>query len=57
LEKGVTKERGRPRKDTAQNEGGTTDRRETEDSTQKQMEADEEHETVTTMVNYVATTA
>ena len=48
---------GRPRKDKAQNEGGTTDRRETEDSTQKQREADEGHEAVTTMVNYVTTTA
>ena len=56
MEQGVTKGRGRPRKVTAQNEGGTTDRRETEDSTQKQREADEGHETVTTMVNYVATT-
>ena len=30
---------------------------ETEDSTQKQREAAEGHETVTTMVNYVAKTA
>ena len=29
----------------------------TEDSTHKQREVDEGHETVTTMVNYVATTA
>jgi len=56
VKQGATRGRGRPRKDTVQNEGGTTARMETEDSAQKQREADEGQETVTTMVNYVATT-
>ena len=49
------KGRGRPRKDTAQNdEGGTTARRETEEPTQKQRADYEGQAAVTTMVNYVA---
>ena len=56
LKQGASKRRGRLRKDTTQNEGDTSARSETEESTQKQRTDDEGTETVTTMVNYVAAT-
>jgi hypothetical protein len=56
VKQGETRVRGRPRKDRAPNDGGTTARRETEETTQR-LKADEEgQEAVTTMVNYVAAT-
>jgi len=56
VKQGETRGRGRPRKDTAQNEGGTTASRETVATTQRQNADEEGQGEVTTMVNYVAAT-
>ena len=56
MKQGETRGRGRPRKDRASNDGGTTARRETEETTQRQKVDEEGQEAVTTMVNYVAAT-
>ena len=54
--RGETRGRGRPRKDMVLNDGDTTARKETEETTQRRKAHEEGQEAVTTMVNYVAAT-
>jgi hypothetical protein len=56
VQQGETRGRGRPRKDMARNDGDTTARKETAETTQRRKADEEGQEAVTTMVNYVAAT-
>jgi len=56
MKQGETRGRGRPRNDMAKNDGDTTTRNETEDTTQRRKADEVEQEAVITMVNYVAAT-
>ena len=48
--------RGRPKKDAAYNDEGTTSREAPEEATQKQRADTEGHGTVSTMINYTTAT-